>query len=115
MTDCAPVPSRRAVMAALLVSLAGSRAAGAQTAAARFRAVRVDVAPLVAIGGRGPAEVIAGILPGKLAESFADLLAPADTRAPTLVARIDRITLSSFVDVPSEGLNAFGSRAPSLS
>lgn len=89
--------------------MAGIREGLAQAAGLRFRAVKVDVQPLIAVGGRGAAELIARVLPGLLAASFADALAPADPQAPVLIARIDRIYLPSYSDLPSVGFSSFGS------
>ena len=99
--------TRRGVLGGGLALLAGTGATQAQTGPARFRGVRVDVEPLIAIGGRGAARVIAQVLPGKLAESFAAVLSPGDARAPVLVGRIDRIFLSSYADAPSIGIGSF--------
>lgn len=74
----------------------------------RFAGVRVDVNPLIAIGGRGPAQVVAQVLPGKLTAALSDHLAPGDRRAPILIARVDRLYLSSYADGPSSGFAAFG-------
>lgn len=108
-----PNPAGALTRRALLVGgcgLAASVQAIAQEAPSdiRFAGVRVDVSPLLAIGGRGPAQVVAQVLPGKLAASFSDHLAKGDRRAPVLVARIDRLYLSSYADAPSVGFSSFG-------
>lgn len=104
--------SRRAVSRGALVAAAAliepPQLRAQQTSPTRFRSVRVDVQPLVAIGGGAPAEVVARALPREMASMFANLLAPNDAGAPTLVARIDRIYLASYADAPGEGLDAFG-------
>ena len=100
--------TRRGVLIGVLGTGAGFVGAQAQTAqpATRFRAVRADVEPLIAIGGRGPARIIAQVLPGKLASSFADALVPGDPHAPVVVAQISHIFLSSYADTPAIGFGA---------
>ncbi len=92
-----------------LTSFAGTGASSAQDGATRFGALRVDTTPLAAIGGRGPAQVIADILPRNLAVEFAAVVSPGDAHAPVLVARIDRLYLASFAGQPGSGLDSFGS------
>jgi hypothetical protein len=102
---------RRSFLGGAMACAVLASAARAQDApvSARFRGVRVDVQPLVARGGGASARLIAQVLPGKLSQSFADLIAPGDARAPVLVARIDTIYLSSFVDRTGPGFDSFGS------
>src|ERR1700737_1925874 len=78
----------------------GAAAAGASLAAAdeaapqvRFRAIKVDVSPLVENGLGPEAAWMAEDLPNRLRQAFASRLAPRDAAAPTLVVRIDRVTL----------------------
>jgi hypothetical protein len=67
--------------------------AGAATGQVRFKAIKVDVSPL-AENGLGPeADWMAQDLPGRLRAAFASRLAPRDATAPTLLVRIDRVTL----------------------
>ena len=99
---------RRAIAGATAALAAAVAPAWAQTASvSRFGAVRVDVQPLIARGGRGPAQLIAAVLPGKLAESFADRVG-AEAKAPVLVARIDQIYLSG-IESTNSGFGKFGS------
>jgi hypothetical protein len=67
----------------------------AQSSAARFSAIVVDVSPLRAKGDTITADWIASTLPGLLRQSFAPYLVPGDRRAPVLRARIDGVTLGA--------------------
>ena len=72
---------------------ASQRFAGAAAAQLRFKAIKVDVSPLVE-NGLGPlADWMAEDLPARLRAAFAARLAPRDAAAPTLLVRIDRIRL----------------------
>ncbi|WP_131196563.1 hypothetical protein [Lichenihabitans psoromatis] len=82
-----------AVVAVPLVAVAGSASAQAATS---FRAIGVDTSPLLQYGGGGSAAALQRVLPGQMRKVFADLLTPADARAPTLVARIRYMSLTSY-------------------
>ena len=104
--------SRRAVLgiaATSAVTPFGAALGQESAAATRFHAVAVDARPLAAVGGGASAALIQRLLPAKLSEAFADLLIAGDARAPTLLARIDRIYLSSYADAPSPGFGSLGS------
>ena len=103
------VKSRRAMSAAFAAALVvGAFAAGSLSAAAdetsaplagaatgqvRFKAIKVDVSPLTENGLGPEADWMAQDLPGRLRAAFASRLAPRDATAPTLLVRIDRVTL----------------------
>jgi hypothetical protein len=71
----------------------------AQTASAvapeavRFKAIRIDYAPLRENGSGVYADWLAQELPAALDKAFASRLAPGDRKAPTLVVRVDLVTL----------------------
>ena len=65
-------------------------------AALRFRAVVVDTSRLAALGNPTVAELIGQELGSQARQTFADRLTPGDARAPTLVIRIDSISLASY-------------------
>lgn len=96
--------TRRAILmgwaAGGIVSALSGRARAAPTpeamAGLRFRAVVVDTSRLAALGNPTTAELIGQELGGQARQIFADRLAPGDPRAPTLVIRIDSISLSSY-------------------
>lgn len=73
-----------------------------------FGAISVDVRPLVARGGGGAAALIARIMPAKLQSVFADHVAPGQKGAPTLIARIDTLTMTAFSDRPGPDSNFSG-------
>jgi hypothetical protein len=102
---------RRGVLrggAGLLATGAGLGCVAAQTESPRFRGVQVDTRPLAAIGGGPSAGLIQRLLSTELSTAFADRLAPGDSKAPVLVARIDHLFLSAFADAPSPGYDALG-------
>jgi hypothetical protein len=70
---------------------------GEQSSAAgtRFRAIKVDVTGVRESGDATSAEWIAEELPADLRKTFAAYLAPGDPRAPTLLARVDLVTLGT--------------------
>lgn len=85
-------------MAALVGALACPvLASGEQSpvGAARFRAIKVDVSGVRESGDAISAEWIAEELPEDLSKTFAAYLAPGDPHAPTLLARIDLVTLGT--------------------
>lgn len=90
---------RAAVMAlAAMGAIAASSVSGAETPpplppGTHFKAIRVDVAPLLANSGEPTAGWMAQSLPGPLHAAFAARLAPGDRAAPTLVVRIDNVFL----------------------
>lgn len=109
MSDPAGALTRRALLIGGCGLVASAPAFAEGTAnVTRLSGLRVDVDPLLAIGGRGSAQVVARVLPGKLATEFADHLATGDRRAPVLVARVDRLSLSAYADAQSVGFSAFG-------
>ena len=63
--------------------------------ALRFRAIKVDVAPLRANGDTITAQWMAEDLPDLLQRAFAEYMAPGDRSAPILVARIDSVSYGS--------------------
>ena len=90
--------SRRFVITALAAGVACPVLAyGEQSTASglRFRAIKVDVSGVRESGDATSAEWIARELPEDLRKTFAPYLAPGDTRAPILLARIDLVTLGS--------------------
>ena len=85
--------------------------AGAATGQVRFKAIKVDVSPL-AENGLGPeAAWMAEDLPGRLRQAFAARLAPRDAAAPTLVVRIDRMTLGESGGGGTQPFGLGGARA----
>ena len=99
------IKSRRAVLAAFGAFAAGLLAVPANAvetaqslppgmaAGLRFRAIKVDVAPLAQDAGGPTAGWMAQALPGPLQTAFSSRIAPGDRAAPTLVVRIDRVFL----------------------
>ena len=90
--------SRRSAIAALAAAGACPVLAyGEQSAASglRFRAIKVDVSGVRESGDAISAEWLAQDLPADLRRVFAPYLAPGDSRAPILLARIDLVTLGS--------------------
>lgn len=89
--------SRRAVWpviaAAALLSASLSLAQAVPPEALRFKAIKVDFAPLRENGSGVYADWLAKELPAALDEAFASRLAPGDRKAPTLVVRVDLVTL----------------------
>jgi hypothetical protein len=63
--------------------------------AVRFKAIKVDFAPLRDNGSAVYADWLAQTLPAALDKAFAARLAPGDRGAPTLVVRVDQVTLGS--------------------
>jgi hypothetical protein len=88
--------TRRGAFAALasfvLPSPLAAQGAMAQ-AGVRFRNIQVDVSPLRASAGAPTADWVQRELPGALAQSLADHMAPGDRAAATLVARVDYLYL----------------------
>ena len=95
--------SRRDVVFGALLGLAFPTGLSAQDATPYFGALRVDTRPLAVGGGGASAALIQRFLPGKMQSVFEDLTRPGDRRAPTLVARIDILFLSSLRDSPAFG------------
>jgi hypothetical protein len=93
--------SRRALLAGAALGLAGGPHRATAQSAARFGGVRVDAGPLAARGGGGAAALIQRIMPAKLQQVFADLIAPGVRGLPVLVARIDTLYLTGFADTPA--------------
>ena len=91
------VLTRRAALPAFGLALLLPAVAGAQ-GPARFRNVRVDVAPLRAQSGDPTAAWVEQTLPGQLASVLGPYLAPGDRNGATLIARVDFIYLG-----PSSG------------
>ena len=91
--------------AALLAGGFGSSAKA--EGASRFRAVVVDASRVARLGSPVLAERVRGDVSAEVRRAFGDLLAPGDVRAPTLVVRIDSISLGSFTDntIATEGNN----------
>ena len=90
--------SRRSAIAALATAVACPVLAYGQQSAAsglRFRAIKVDVSGVRDSGDPTSAEWIAEDLPEDLRKVFAPYMAPGDTHAPILLARIDLVTLGS--------------------
>lgn len=90
--------SRRSAIAALAATVACPVLAyGEQSAASglRFRAIKVDVSGVRESGDATSAEWLAQDLPEDLRKVFAPYLAPGDSRAPILLARIDLVTLGT--------------------
>jgi hypothetical protein len=67
--------------------------AGAAAAQLRFRAIKVDVSPLVGMGLGPQAAWLSQDLASRLQAAFAGRIAPRDAAAPTLVVRIDQMYL----------------------
>jgi hypothetical protein len=63
--------------------------------AMRFKAVKIDYAPLRGNGSGVYADWLAQTLPAALDKAFASRLAPGDRSAPVLVVRVDQVTLGS--------------------
>jgi len=78
---------------------------GEALARLRLRAIKVDVAPLRNNANGPAADWLEADLPGLLQHAFAARLAPRDSGAPMLVARIDLIVLGS-----SRRFDGFGFR-----
>jgi hypothetical protein len=70
--------------------------AAAPTAALYFRAVRVDTAPIAARGMPQFAAELAAVMQASARQVFADRMVN-DRRAPTLVLRIDSVSLAAGV------------------
>ena len=90
--------SRRSAIAALAAAVARPILAfGEQSpsVALRFRAIKVDVSGVRESGDPISADWVAHDLPEDLRKTFARYLAPGDSRAPILLARIDLVTLGT--------------------
>ena len=90
--------SRRSAIAALAAAVTCPVfASGEQlpAAALRFRAIKVDVSGVRESGDPISADWVAQELPDDLRKVFARYLAPGDSRAPILLARIDLVTLGT--------------------
>jgi hypothetical protein len=71
-------------------------------AALRFRTVVVDTSRLEALGSASTAALVKRSLGAEARTIFADRLAPGDARAPSLLIRIDSISLASYAgDYPA--------------
>jgi hypothetical protein len=79
--------------AAALASTAFAENAPPLGAGAHFRAIKIDVAPAAQYGNGPLANWAAEALPASLQAAFAGRIAPGDRSAPTLIVRIDRISL----------------------
>jgi hypothetical protein len=84
--------SRRTAFVALASTALWPVLARAQ-AAARFRAIEVDVQPARQLGSDVLANWVAQDLPGLLRKSLNAYVTPGDIRAPILRARIDSVNL----------------------
>ena len=90
--------SRRSAIAALAAAVACPVLASGEpspAAALRFRSIKVDVSGVRESGDATSAEWVAQELPEDLRKTFARYLAPGDSRAPILLARIDLVTLGT--------------------
>ena len=90
--------SRRSAIAALAAAVTCPVfVSGEQlpAAALRFRAIKVDVSGVRESGDPISADWVAQELPDDLRKVFARYLAPGDSRAPILLARIDLVTLGT--------------------
>ena len=85
--------SRRAALAGLA---AGALITPAAAQAVRLRAVSVDASPLAQGGAVSYARAVSLYLGSSLRIVFADRVDPSAKGAPTLVARVNTLTLSSF-------------------
>jgi hypothetical protein len=92
-----PISRRSAITALAVAVVCPVLAYGEQSAASglRFRAIKVDVSGVRESGDTTSAEWIAQDLPEDLRKVFAPYLAPGDSRAPILLARIDLVTLGT--------------------
>ena len=102
MSTC--ILTRRAALSALGAMAVAPTAAFAQ-APARFRAVKVDVAPLRASAGDPTAAWVEQSLGPALTQALAPYLAPGDRNGATLVARIGLL----YLGPSSGGSGPFGS------
>jgi len=90
--------SRRSAIVALAAAVACpvlARGEQLPASAPRFRAIKVDVSGVRESGDPISAEWVAQELPEDLRKTFARYLAPGDSRAPILLARIDLVTLGT--------------------
>ena len=79
-------------------------------ASLRFKAIRIDVSPLVANGNAPAAAWLEQDLPGPLQSALAGRMSPHDPRAVVLLVRIDLITLGSHHSIDA-GFGGIGSDA----
>jgi hypothetical protein len=78
---------------AAIAQQASAPYAGAAAAQLRFRAIKIDVSPLVGMGLGPEAQWLSQDLPARLQAAFAGRIAPRDAAAPILVVRIDQVYL----------------------
>ena len=95
MSDHTHVFSRRAALMGLGAS-ALALPARAQGAGLRLRAVTVDSSPLTRRGADTFARGVDFYLAGSMRRAFAGLIDAGSRGAPTLVARVETISLSAF-------------------
>ncbi len=69
----------------------------------RFRTIAVDTARLAALGNRTGADLVARALARHLGAVFADLMAPRDAGAATLVARVSSLYLTAYAGTRDYG------------
>ena len=103
-------PTRRIVLlslgsAAFGLGVAAPAEAQAPTVAPRFRTIAIDTSRLAALGSPQTADVVQRLLAPELRQTFADLMAPADRSAPSLVVRIRSLSLSDY-----DGSRSYGGR-----
>ena len=108
MSESISRPSRRLVLAGLVVAPLGACVGGEAPGPriGRFREVRVDTAPLAAKGIGGYAAHVGEVLRPALARAFAGRLAPGDKAAPTLVVEVSLVRLAGSAGGPR--LSSFG-------
>lgn len=99
VTNLSTGTTRRALLAALAFAPLGACAALTPQPALttrRFRAIRIDVSPMVAKGVPNWAARVARALAPAARRAFADLVDPSDRKAPVLTLQIDAVDFAIY-------------------
>ena len=89
--------SRRSALAILGAAPLAAAPALAQARAVRFRSVSVDTSPIAQRGATSYARAVSLYLTSSMRRIFAGRIDPSLRDAPTLVARVESVTLSANV------------------
>ena len=98
--------TRRVAAAGVLLAAVANPWTAAAAEPARFRDIKLDLAPLRATGDAISADAFAKRLPGLLRDAFAEHLTPADRSAPSLVARVDSVSYGPATPHGLTGMSA---------